>query len=290
MFISRKNKFFLGALALTCYGFEEEIYKVNHIVNERIRHNLAVYDEEIPYKQAIEEGVIALFGEKYGDVVRVLRIGKPPISSELCGGTHVTNSGEIGFFHIISESSIGAGLRRIEAVTGRGAEAYIDKRLSDLEKIAEYMDAELDSITDKAYSLSIELKNERKRAQALEKEIGRMTADNLLIHGETIKGIKLIASKVPPVSIETLRQMSDYLREQMKSGIIVLGTVQGDKPLFLAAVTLDLVAKGYNAGDIVKKVAVVTGGGGGGKATLAQAGGKNKAKLDEALQLVESLI
>ncbi len=105
---------------------KEQIAEVNHIVNEKIRQNLRVYAEEIPYKKAIEEGAIALFDEKYGDVVRVVKIGEPRISAELCGGTHVAATGEIGLFHIISESSIGAGLRRIEAVTGRGAEAFID--------------------------------------------------------------------------------------------------------------------------------------------------------------------
>jgi len=127
----------------------EKIEKIQHIVNERIRQNLRVYDEDIPYKKAIEEGAIALFDEKYGDVVRAVKIGEPRISAELCGGTHVTSTGEIGLFHIISESSIGAGLRRIEAVTGRGAEAYIAQRLSDFEEIAQSVGASLDEVKDK---------------------------------------------------------------------------------------------------------------------------------------------
>ncbi len=268
----------------------EEIQKVNNIVNDRIRQNLAVYDEEISYKEAIKEGAIALFDEKYGDMVRVLKIGKPHISAELCGGTHVATTGETGFFQIISESSIGAGLRRIEAVTGRGAEGYITRHLSDLEKIAEYLDTELDDVMDKAYSLSIELKNERRQTLALERELSRKIAESLLGQAEVVNGVRVLVARVPPSRIQALREMSDLLREQLKSAVVVLGTVYEDKPVFLAAVTPDLVDKGYNAGEIVKQVAAATGGGGGGKTTLAQAGGKYKDKLDEALRLVKSLI
>ncbi len=269
---------------------QQEEREVQRIVNDSIRQNLAVYDEDIPYKKAIEEGVIALFDEKYGDMVRVLRIGRPLISAELCGGTHVSTTGEIGFFHIISESSIGAGLRRIEAVTGREAEKYIAQRLSDLERIAEYLDTELDGVLDKTQSLSTELKNERRQRQAAERELSKKTAESLLSQAEVVKGITVLVARIPDSRIEMLREMSDMLREQLKSVVVVLGTVYADKPVFLAAVTPDLVAKGYNAGEIVKQVAKVAGGGGGGKATLAQAGGKHKDKLDEALRLVKSLI
>ncbi|MFC2025045.1 alanine--tRNA ligase [Chloroflexota bacterium] len=269
---------------------KEEKEEVQHIVNEKIRQNLAVYDEDIPYKKAIEEGAIALFDEKYGDVVRVIRIGRPPISTELCGGTHITTTGEIGFFHIIGESSIGSGLRRIEAVTGKGADEYISQRLSDLHKLAEYLDTEPDSVLDKAHSLSTELKNERRQTLALERELSKKIAESLLNQAEVVKGVRVLVAKVPPSRIQALLEMSDLLREQLKSVVVVLGTVYEDKPAFLAAVTPDLVTKGYNAGEIVKRVAAVTGGSGGGKATLAQAGGKHKDKLDEALRLVKGLI
>ena len=268
----------------------EEIVEVQRIVNDSIRQNLVVHDEEMSYKQAIEEGAIALFDEKYDDVVRVLRIGRPSISVELCGGTHVANTGEIGSFHIISESSIGAGLRRIEVVTGREAEVLIGRRLSDLAEIAEELDVELDNVLDKVHSLSIELKNERRQTLALERELARKVASSLLNQVEEVDGIKVLATRISPSRIQNLREMSDLLREQLGSALIVLGTVYQDKPLFLAAVTPDLVAKGYNAGQIVKQVAAVTGGGGGGKATLAQAGGRDKGKLDEALRLVKNLI
>jgi len=269
---------------------EEEIQKVNHIVNEKIRQNLAVYDEDIPYKKAIEEGAIALFDEKYGDVVRVLKIGRPSVSTELCGGTHIASTGEIGFFHVIGESSIGAGLRRIEAVTGREAEAFIDRHFSSLEKIAESLGTSPEEIQDKTSSLIAELDRERRQTQALERELSRKIVESLLSQAEVINGVRVLAARVPSFKLETLREMSDLLREKLGSVVVVLGTVYENKPIFLAAVTKDLVDRGYNAGKIVKEVAKITGGSGGGKASLAQAGGKYKDKLDEALRLVRSLI
>jgi len=222
--------------------------------------------------------------------VRVLKIGEPAVSVELCGGTHVAATGEIGFFRIIGESSIGTGLRRIEAVTGREAEAFVERQFSGLLEIAQALGAAPDSIKDKVSDLVAELGRERRRARSLEREVGRSTVRDLLMQGKTVKGVKLVAAEVPSSRIEALREMCDLLMAQLESGIIVLGTVYENRPVFLAAVTPDLVEKGYNAGEIVKQVARVTGGGGGGKARLAQAGGKHKDKLDEALKLVRSLI
>jgi alanyl-tRNA synthetase len=254
----------------------EQIAGVNHIVNEKIRQNLRVYAEDMPYKKAMEEGVIALFDEKYGDVVRAVKIGEPGISAELCGGTHVAATGEIGLFHLTGESSIGAGLRRIEAVTGRGAEAYIERRFLDLEKVVE--------------NRGTELETERRQTLALERELAKKTAESLLAQAEVINGVTVLVANVPSSRLEILREMSDLLRDKLKSAVVVLGTVYENKPAFLAAVTPDLVDKGYDAGKIVKQVAEVTGGSGGGKPGLAQAGGKDKKKLAQALKLVKSLI
>ena len=268
----------------------EEIEKVQHIVNEKIRQNLPVYDEELPYKKAIDEGAIALFDEKYGDVVRVVKIGEPVVSAELCGGTHVASTGEIGFFHIIAESSIGAGLRRIEAVTGRGAEASINQRLSGMDNIAQFLRASPDNIQDKLSGIFAELDKERKQVLALERELARIRAESLLGQAEVVKGITVLVARVPSTRLEILREMSDLIRDKLKSAVVILGTVYEDRPVFLTAVTSDLVARGYNAGEIVKQVARVTGGSGGGKPSLAQAGGKYKDKLDEALRLAKTLI
>jgi len=269
---------------------EEDLQEIQYIVNEKVRQNLKVCSEEIPYKKAIEEGAIALFDEKYGETVRVLKIGEPVISAELCGGTHVAQTGEIGFLHIISESSIGAGLRRIEAVTGREAVLFIERRLSSLENIAQSLGTSPEDVQDKVASVITELDEERKQRLATERELSKKIAESLASQAEVINGVRILVARVPSSRLEALREMSDLLREKLKSAVIVLGTVYEDKPVFLATVTPDLVARGYNAGEIVKQVAQVTGGSGGGKAQFAQAGGKYKDKLDEALRLVKDLV
>ena len=268
----------------------DEIKAVQRIVNDKIRLNLKVYDEETDYKKAVAAGAIALFDEKYGDVVRVMKVGEPTVSVELCGGTHISSTGEIGYFHILSESSIGAGIRRIEAVTGRGAEAFIDRRLSGLEEISHSLETSPEEANNKLSALLTGLDAEKKRVLSLERELARHEAASLLDKVEVIKGIKVLSTRVSTDNQQVLREMSDYLRDKLQSGVIVLGAVIGDRPMFIAAVTPDLVAKGYNAGDIVKQVSKVAGGGGGGKPSFAQAGGKDKNKIDEALGLVKSLI
>jgi alanyl-tRNA synthetase len=268
----------------------EELHRVNHIVNDTIRRNLLVYGQVMPYKQAVEEGAIALFGEKYGDEVRVVKIGETAVSAELCGGTHVAATGEIGLFQITSEGSIGSGLRRIEAVTGRGAEEFIDAQLTSLHNVAESLKASPAEVQDKVAELAVELDRERRRALALERELSQRVAASLLGQVEVVNGVKVLAARVPSCRLETLRETSDQLREQLKSVVIVLGTIHNHKPLFLAAVTPDLVTRGYHAGEIVNRVAGVAGGRGGGKARFAQAGGKYQDKLDEALRLVKDLI
>jgi alanyl-tRNA synthetase len=268
----------------------DEIKRTNRLVNEMIWQNLPVYDEEMPYRQAISAGTIAIFDEKYGEVVRVLRVGRPPISAELCGGTHVNATGDIGYFQIMSESSIGASLRRIEAVTGRGAAEFLGNQLEVLEKVAGLLETVPDRVLDRAVDTIEELKNERKRTVTLERELSRMVGESLLSQVQVVKGANVVAGRVPSTRVEVLRELSDWLRDQLKSAIIVLGTVYEDRPLFLAVVTPDLVAKGYNAGNIIRQVAKVTGGGGGGKPNLAQAGGKDKEKVEEALRLVRELV
>ena len=268
----------------------EEIKAVQRIVNDKIRQNLRVYDEETAYKKAVEAGAIALFDEKYGDIVRVMRIGEPAVSTELCGGTHVAFTGEIGYFHILSEGSIGAGLRRIEAVTGREAEAFIDRSLNSLEGMAQSLEVSPENAPEKLTGLLNELETEKKYTLSLERELARKEAESLMGQVEVVKGVKVLSARVSSDSQQVLREMADFLRDSLKSGIVVLGAVSGDRPVFIATVTPDLVAKGYNAGDIVKQVSKVAGGGGGGKANFAQAGGKDKNKLDEALHLVKSLI
>jgi len=268
----------------------EQLQQVQRMVNDLVRQDLPVYAEELPYRTAVAEGAIALFDEKYSDTVRALKVGKPPVSIELCGGTHINSTGKIGFLQILSESSIGSGLRRIEAVTGRGAEEYVEKLSFEKREIARAIEASGDDILEKLKSTLDSFEQERKLRQLTERELARKVAESLLANVEQIKGVNVIQAHVPSLPPQALREMSDFLRDKLKSAVIVLGTVYEDRPSFLAVVTSDLVSKGYNAGNIVKQVAKVAGGSGGGKPNMAQAGGKDKSKMDEALKLVRSLI
>jgi len=269
---------------------EEQLNEIQRQINEWIRQNLKAKAKRVPYKQAIAEGAIALFEEKYGEEVRMLEIGEPAISQELCGGTHVSSTGEIGIFLITSESSIGTGLHRIEAVTGRKAESLIESRLTALQSVAKELEGSLDEAPNKVKNLIGELEAEHKRVLSLERELSRRIAEDLLGQAEQVSGVTVLAAKVPALTMPILREMGDILRDRLKSAIVVLATVYNGKPNFLAMVTPDLIAKGFHAGDIINQVAKVTGGGGGGKAAMAQAGGKDAAKIDEALKLVHKLI
>jgi alanyl-tRNA synthetase len=262
----------------------EQLAEIQHMVNEKIRQDLTVIAAEMPYTEAIDKGAIALFGEKYSDIVRTMQVGEPPISMELCGGTHVHSTGEIGLFHILSESSIGSGMRRIEAVTGRGAERFMEKRFLMLEVTARELQASPDEVQSKVSSLLKELVKTRKQVIALEGKLARGAADSLLPQVKSIEGINLISEKVSTMSPEAMRELGDQLKEHLKSGIIVLATIYNDQPSFVAMVTPDLAAKGFHAGELVKQAAKATGGGGGGRAELGQGSGKDKSKIDEALK------
>jgi alanyl-tRNA synthetase len=268
----------------------EELEAVQRLVNEKIRRNLPVRPRTAAYREAVAGGAIALFDEKYEDEVRVVEIGEPVVSAELCGGTHVQSTGEIGSFHIIGESSIGAGLRRIEAVTGRGAEDFVEGRLSILETIGLELQTSPAEVGDKVSALLAELAKERKHSLALERELAKKAAESLIDQVKLVDGVRVLSARVSASSMEALREMGDLLRNRLQSAIIVLGTVYGNRPNFVAVVTPDLVARGFNAAEIVKRVAEIAGGSGGGRAELGQAGGKDKDKLDEALRQVKDMV
>ncbi|HJW88084.1 MAG TPA: alanine--tRNA ligase-related protein [Dehalococcoidia bacterium] len=268
----------------------DELREIESLVNSYIRANLPVVSRSRPYKEALEQGAIALFEEKYGEEVRVLEIGQPPLSMELCGGTHLRATGEIGPFLITTEASIGAGLRRIEALTGRGAENYVKQCLYILGQAGSSVGGTTEELLKKIDGLKQDLEKERKRALALERELQRHMAQELLSRVETVNGINLLSARVKASRQEALREMGDILRDKIKSGVVVLGAVIDERPSFLAMVTPDLVAGGLHAGEIVKAVAQVAGGGGGGRPEMAQAGGKDKNKIDQALQLPRKLL
>ncbi|MCJ7576529.1 MAG: alanine--tRNA ligase [Dehalococcoidia bacterium] len=269
---------------------EGQLREIQEQVNEWIRQNLKVKAKTLSYAQAIAEGAIALFEERYGEEVRMLEIGEPAISKELCGGTHVRSTGEIGMFLIASESSIGTGLHRIEAVTGREAESVIESRLGALQYIAKEVESSVEEVPGKVKTLLSELEAERKKGLSLERELSRKITEDLPTQAEQVNGVTVLAARVPSLTMPILREMGDILKDRFKSAVVVLATVYSGKPGFLAMVTPDLIAKGLHAGDIINQVARVTGGGGGGKAAMAQAGGKDAAKIDEALKLVRSIV
>jgi len=271
---------------------KEEVERIQSQVNENVRRNLPVVKTEMPYKEAVAQGAIALFGEKYADVVRTVRVGSTDdqVSFEVCGGTHVDRTGDIGFFHILSESSIGSGMRRIEAVTGRGAEALMEERVATLNRIAHRLQASPAEIEAKLEGVLRELEQERKRAVALERQLSRESVDGLLAGVQSINGVSVLAAKIAASNMDAMLHMGDLLRERMGSGVIVLAAVWDNRPNFLAMVTPDLVDRGLKAGDLVRTAAQETGGGGGGKPQMAQGGGKDASKLDQALEAVKRVV
>jgi alanyl-tRNA synthetase len=269
---------------------ESQLAEIQSLVNERIRQNLPVKSRLIPYDEAKAEGAIALFEEKYGETVRMVEIGEPAISKELCGGTHVKSTGEIGLFTITTEAGIGTGLHRIEAVTGRAAEAVAERNSATLKSMAGELKSLPEEVYQKVKVLIEELESEHKHSLWLEKELSRKIAESLIEQAKQVAGVTFLSARVPPLTKSVLREMGDILRNKLNSAVIILATVYDNNPSFLAMVTPDLVAKGLHADDIIRQVARVTGGSGGGRAEMAQAGGKDIARLDEALSSVESII
>jgi alanyl-tRNA synthetase len=269
---------------------EEELTEIQRRVNGWIRQNLAVQAKTLTYAEAVADGAIALFEEKYGERVRMLTIGKPAISKELCGGTHVKSTGQLGIFLITSESSIGTGLHRIEGLTGREAESLIESQSAALQQVANEVASSVEEVPDKVRALINELEAERKKGLWLERELSRKIAEDLAGRGEQVGGVTMLVARVPSLTMPILREMGDILRDRLGSAVVVLGTVYNGKPGFLAMVTPDLVTRGINAGDIVNQVAKVAGGGGGGKAGMAQAGGKDASRVDEALEVARRII
>jgi alanyl-tRNA synthetase len=279
----------------------EEVLAVQRLVNEKIREDIEVHPDEKGYEEAIAGGALAFFGEKYSDRVRVVEIAGQPgteehagppagrYSMELCGGTHCRSTGEIGSFIIVREESIGAGLRRIEAVTGRGAEEYMQAQRDLLESLSRRVGVTPADLETKVASLLEELEAERRRAQALEREAARRAAEALLAAAERVDGAAVVAGQVPAASFEVMRETGDWLRDRLGSAVLVLGAVFGERPNFVAMITPDLTARGLHAGELVKRVAAVTGGGGGGRPEMAQAGGKDPGRLEEALGLARKL-
>lgn len=270
----------------------EQRAEIERLVTEAILANYRVEARQEAYRDALNQGVIALFGEKYGDVVRVLRVGEPeaPFSQELCGGTHITRTGDIGPFMIVTETGIGAGIRRIEAVTGRGALQALQTLRARQERIATALETTPEQAPQRVLRLLEDLRGAHKEMEQLHRKLARADFESLLNRVVKVEGIPVLAARVAAPDVDTLREMADWFRDKMNGGVIVLGTVIEDKPLLIAATTKEMNARGIHAGNLVKRVAQIVGGSGGGRPDIAQAGGRDAGKLDEALGAVAELV
>ena len=269
----------------------DQLEQIEAGVNRAILENYPLTIVAKPLQQAISEGAMALFGEKYGEIVRTISIGEPePFSYELCGGTHVAETGDIGLFLITSEGSAAAGVRRIEAVTGRGAYELVQKRIRALKQTASLLSSPLEEVPARTQALLDELDNEHKHSLHLRQELVAAEFAIRLDSTQEVKGVRVLASVLKDADAESLRQMCDRFRQKYASGVIVLGSAPEGKPVLIAAVTDDLVKRGVLAGEIVKSIAQVIGGSGGGRPNLAQAGGKDASRLQEAIDQVVPFI
>ncbi|QHN49963.1 alanine--tRNA ligase [Geobacillus stearothermophilus] len=266
----------------------EELERIEAIVNEQIWKSLPVDIFYKPLEEAKAMGAMALFGEKYGDIVRVVKVGD--YSLELCGGCHVPNTSAIGLFKIVSESGIGAGTRRIEAVTGEAAYRFMSEQLAILQEAAQKLKTSPKELNARLDGLFAELKELERENESLAARLAHMEAEHLTRQVKDVNGVPVLAAKVQANDMNQLRAMADDLKQKLGTAVIVLASAQGGKVQLIAAVTDDLVKKGFHAGKLVKEVASRCGGGGGGRPDLAQAGGKDPSKVGEALGYVETWV
>lgn len=279
----------------------EQLRGIEAHVNGWIRADSPVSWQVKSYQQALNEGAMALFGEKYGDRVRMVTVGCGEVvaetevagstcSRELCGGIHVERTGEIGLFTLTGETGVAAGVRRIEAMTGRGAVALADQQADTLKEIGARLGVPPLKALERVDTLLAELKQRQRELEAIKSQQARGSLEALLDQVRDDSSARYLAANVAAEDANGLRDMGDWLRDKIGSGVVVLGAVINEKPQVLAVVTPDLVAQGYHAGNLVKALAPIMGGGGGGRPDMAQAGGRDVAKLDEALAQVGRLL
>ena len=267
---------------------EEEIARTEALVNEEIQANLAVTTQIMSLEEAKKSGAMALFGEKYSDEVRVVSMGD--FSRELCGGTHVSNTGVISLFKIVSESGIAAGVRRIEALTGNGVLAYYKEMETRLAAAASLLKTSPAELTDKIAHLQAELKAAHSENESLKSKLAQDSLGDVMDKVTEIKGVKVLASSLADVDMNGLRDLGDQLKEKLGEGVVVLIADNGGKVNLMATATKGALDKGVHAGNLIKAVAACVGGGGGGRPQMAQAGGKDASKIPEALQKVATVL
>ena len=260
----------------------EELKKVEEIVNEKIAAALPVVVKNMPIEEAKKTGAQALFGEKYGDIVRVVNMGD--FSIEFCGGTHVQNTSEIAAFKIISETGVAAGVRRIEALTSEGLMKYYDELEEKLKNAAHLLKATPDNLADKITHLMSENKALHSEVESLKSRMAQDAVGDVMDQVKEVKGVKLLAAEVDGVDMNGLRDLGDQLKEKLGDGVVVLASANEGKVSLMATATEGAMKKGAHAGNLVKGIAGCVGGGGGGRPNMAQAGGKNPAGIKDALE------
>ncbi len=263
----------------------DQLSAIEQAANAAVLANDAVKDRWTDFDRAVGEGALAFFEEKYGDTVRVISIGDggDALSQELCGGTHVGTTGEIGPFVITSEGSSAAGVRRIEALTGRAAQALSADRLAALNAAAASLRVQPERTAEAVQRLQEQNRQLERQLEQLRAELARQQSERLLSHAVRLNGLSILAEQVEVSDVDTLRQMTDWFRDRLGSSVVVLGSVINDKPMLVAAATADAIEKGIHAGNLVRDAAKIVGGGGGGRPNMAQAGGRHADKLPEAL-------
>ncbi|WP_028596041.1 alanine--tRNA ligase [Paenibacillus assamensis] len=266
----------------------EELADIERRVNEQIWKGTPLKIELKSIDEAKAMGAMALFGEKYGDVVRVVQVGQ--YSIELCGGCHVNNTSEIGLFKIVSESGIGSGVRRIEAVTGRNAYQYMEAQLEVLKQAASLLKSNVTDVPKRVEAMFAREKELARENESLLAKLSSMEAGQLTDQVRTVAGVQVLTAQVNAGSMDALRTTADELKTKLEQAIIVLGAASEGKVNFVVSVAPELVKQGFHAGKMIKEIAAAAGGGGGGRPDMAQAGGKNAEKLSEALALVEQLV
>ena len=264
----------------------EELLEVQRLANEKIRENVAVHWHETTYREAVADGALAFFGDRYGDRVRVVEVANgTAYSVEVCGGTHVHRTGDIGFCHVVSETGIGSGLRRIEAVTGSSAEALMLEQAAELENAAGLLEGAPGELVSRVEGLLSELRSANRRADTLERELLRRQVGEL--PRSEIEGVSVVSGLLTVSNVDFLREAGDWLRNDIGSGIVILGAVIEGRPAMMAMATRDVAESGFDAGGVVREAAKEMGGGGGGRADLGQAGGRYADKLPDAIRAAE---
>jgi alanyl-tRNA synthetase len=265
---------------------DEQMRRVEAIVNAEILANAATTAQIMKFDDAVRHGAMALFGEKYGEEVRVLDIGS---SRELCGGTHVRRTGDIGFFKVLSEGGVAAGIRRIEATTGDRALAHVQAQEQKLAGAAAALRTSPQEVAQKITQIMDNVRTLEKELARLKSKLASSQGDDIAGQAVAVKGIKILAAAMEGADARALREAMDKLKDKLKSAAIVLAAVEGGKVTLIAGVTADLTAR-VKAGELVNHVAQQVGGKGGGRADMAQAGGTDPAKLPEALDSVRAWV